>query len=150
MTGDILYTWILTYPRMILSEFNTHRTFSRNTSSNRAIPSRKPRQRVLHDPFVPVWQVARLPQVLAAFALECLGVHKQIANRLAEPWTWTQQVASATDVENFFWLRDHHMAEPHFAELASQMHSLVIEQSWYSTGSAPTICGRTTASRTFR
>jgi hypothetical protein len=67
--------------------------------------------------------------VLAAFALERLGVHKQIANRLVEPWTWTQQVASATDVENFFWLRDHHMAEPHPAELAGQMHAQVIEAS---------------------
>lgn len=118
MTGDILYTWILTYPRMILSEFNTHRTFSRNTSSSRAIPSGKQRQRVLDDPFVPVyiganqrgmqageeltgrreaavgiWKVARLPQVLAAFVLERPGVHKQIANRLVEPWTWTQQIA---------------------------------------------------------
>ena len=139
---------------MILAEFNTHRTFSRNTSSSRAIPSRKQRQRVLDDPFVPVyiganqrgiqageelagrreavvgiWKLARLPQALAAFALEHLGVHKQIANRLVEPWMWTQQTASATDVEDFFWLRDYHMAEPHFVELAGQMHAQLIEAS---------------------
>ena len=52
-----------------------------------------------------------------------------IANRLVEPWTWTQQIASAADVENFIWLRDHHMAEPHFAELAGQMHAQLIEAS---------------------
>ena len=101
MTGDILYTWILTYPRMILAEFKTHRTLSRNTSSSRAIPSRKQPERVMGDPFVPVYiganqrgmqvgeglagwrreaavgicKVARLPQVLAAFALERFGVH---------------------------------------------------------------------------
>jgi hypothetical protein len=55
VTTDILYTWILTYLRTIPAELNTHRTISRNTSSRRAIPSRKQRQRVLHDPFVPVY-----------------------------------------------------------------------------------------------
>jgi hypothetical protein len=70
-----------------------------------------------------VWKASRYPQVLSAWIIEKLGAHKQIANRLLEPYVWTQQVLSSTEVENFFWLRDHEMAEPHFRELARQMHS---------------------------
>jgi hypothetical protein len=148
VTRDVLYTWVLTFPRMILAEVNTHRMFSRNTSSSRAIPSHKIRKNILDDPFIPryigankagmqagaelagwrrwtvknIWSISRLPQVAAAWSIERLGGHKQVANRLLEPWVWTQQLLSATEVENFFWLRDHHMAEPHFQDLARQMH----------------------------
>lgn len=150
-TGDILYTWRLTFPRCILSEVNTHRVASRNTSSSRAIPGRKQRAAVYSDPFVPVyigsaqkgmkagaelegwrrkgvelvWKASRYPQLLAAYLIEKLGAHKQIANRLIEPYVWTVQIFSATEVDNFFLLRDHHMAEPHFHELARQMHEQV-------------------------
>jgi hypothetical protein len=146
-TGDILYTFLLTYPRYILAEVNTHRMISRNTSSSRAVPSKKYRGNVLKDPFIPTyigankkgmqageelrgWRrraaekvigAARYAMVATAWGLEKLGVHKQIANRYLEPWVWTQQVLSATELENFFRLRDHHMAEPHFQELARQM-----------------------------
>ena len=53
VTGVNLYTFVLTYPRMILAEVNTHRMLSRNAASSRAIPAKKQRKQVLADPFVP-------------------------------------------------------------------------------------------------
>ena len=44
-------------PRIILAEFNTHRLFSRNSASSRAIPFKKMVQSVLENPFIPIaWQ----------------------------------------------------------------------------------------------
>lgn len=151
VTGVNLYTFVLTYPRVILPEVNTHRVLSRNTASSRAIPSWKQRARVLADPFVPVsvgqnqkgmqageeldgwrrlvaiqtWKLARYPNVLASWILEKVGAHKQIANRIVETWTWTQQIVTCTDVKNLFKLRNHWDAEPHFHLLAEQMEKQV-------------------------
>lgn len=153
VTGDILYTFVWTYPRIILSEINTHRMLSRNTSSSRAIPSKRQRAKVLNDPFTPnsigsskkgmqagdeltgfkralatrIWNGARYPAVFSAWALDMLGVHKQVSNRLVEPWTWTEQVVSATDLDNLLLLRAHEMAEPHFQQLAYQVKQQVID-----------------------
>lgn len=46
------------------------------------------------------------------------GYAKQICNRLIEPFQRMKQVVSATDLENFFWLRCHHMADPTIEALA--------------------------------
>lgn len=51
--GDRLTTMEVTFPRLVLAEFNTHRVFSRNSASSRAIPVAKQLRRVLDDPFVP-------------------------------------------------------------------------------------------------
>jgi hypothetical protein len=150
-TGDVLYTFVLTYPRNLLAEMNTHRAFSRNTASSRAVPSKKYRAAVLSNPFTPlkigaqqkgmqagqelsgwrrraveaIWNAARYPNVLASYLIEKLGAHKQVGNRLLEPWVWVEQIVSTTDLKNFFALRDHWMAEPHFQMLAKQMHEQV-------------------------
>jgi thymidylate synthase ThyX len=151
VTGVNLYTFVLTYPRVILAEVNTHRMLSRNTASSRAIPSKKQRERVLGNPFVPItigqnqkgmqagaelsgwrrwaayktWEWSRYPMVLASWVLDKLGAHKQVVNRIVEPWTWTQQVVTCTDLKNVFKLRNHKDAEPHFHELARQMEAQV-------------------------
>lgn len=151
VTGVNLYTFVLTYPRMILAEVNTHRMLSRNAASSRAIPAKKQRERVLTDPFVPVyvgqnqkgmqageelagwkrfvventWKLARYPNVLASWILDKVGAHKQAANRIIEPWTFTQQVMTCTDLKNFFKLRNHPDAEPHFQIIARQMQAQV-------------------------
>lgn len=55
--GKRLTTFLVTFPRIILAEVNTHRMFSRNTSSSRAIPFKKMLEVVEKDPFIPVaWQ----------------------------------------------------------------------------------------------
>jgi len=151
VTGVTLYTFVLTYPRVILAEVNTHRMLSRNTASSRAIPSKKQRSRVINDPFVPIsiganqkgmqageelegwrrtvaiqtWKLARYPMVLASWILDRVGAHKQVVNRIVEPWTWTQQIVTCTDLRNVFKLRNHPDAEPHFHALAKLMQRQV-------------------------
>ena len=151
-TGDTLYTFVLRYPRIIHSEIMTHRVFSRNAASSRAIPCKKLRRIVLDDPAVPfylganqkgmqagedikgwrynllrgIYKAARYPAVAAHWLAEKLGAHKQFGNRLLEPWMWMEVVLSATELDNFYSLRCHKDAEPHFQELAKAMRELTI------------------------
>lgn len=55
--GDRITTYLLTFPRFILAELNTHRVFSKNSASSRAIPFEKMVKMVQEDPFIPIaWQ----------------------------------------------------------------------------------------------
>ena len=55
--GNRITTFLLTYPRFIHSELMTHRMFSRNSASSRAIPFEKMIRMVEEDPFIPIaWQ----------------------------------------------------------------------------------------------
>jgi thymidylate synthase ThyX len=55
--GDRLTTMKITFPRFILAEMNTHRMFSRNSASSRAIPFNKMVKLVMDNPFIPIaWQ----------------------------------------------------------------------------------------------
>lgn len=145
-----LTTFVLTFPRFLLPEFNTHRMFSRNGASSRAIPVSKQIEKVLVTPFVPqafnknakgmqggetvdntlqaqaetIWLSARDACVNAAQTLADLGIAKQYANRLLEPFNFTTMVVTATEFANFFALRHHSMAQPEFAEVARQMYEL--------------------------
>jgi thymidylate synthase ThyX len=142
-----LTTWKLTYPRFIHSEFMTHRVFSRNAASSRAIPIERMIDRVLSDPAIPIhigknqkgmqaetelsgddrdkaiekWIEARDAAIFRARQMMKLGVHKQVVNRLLEPWLHIEVIATATDHENFFAQRCHKDAQPEFRELATQM-----------------------------
>ena len=51
--GHRLTTMTVTLPRIVLAEFNTHRVFSRNSASSRAIPVRKQLRSVVEDSFMP-------------------------------------------------------------------------------------------------
>jgi hypothetical protein len=140
--------WI--YPRMIHSEIMTHRKLSRNSASSRAIPLAKMIKRVQENPVFPIhwganqkgmqaeeelpldkkliaaqdWLYARDNATEKAESLEELGVHKQIGNRLLEPWMWITVVVSATNFENLFGLRCHSAAEPHFQNLACKVREI--------------------------
>jgi thymidylate synthase ThyX len=145
--GIRLTTFSLIYPRWILAELNTHRVFSRNSASSRAIPVKKIIQAVQDNPAVPVfwgknqpgmqadellspeqqlqalqhWIAARdavLPHVQAMLDI---GLHKQTANRALEPWMHAQTIVSATEWDNFFNLRRHPAAQPEFRQLAVAM-----------------------------
>jgi hypothetical protein len=153
--GIRLTTLEVTMPRFILAEFNTHRAFSRNSASSRAIPVQKQLARVREDPFIPTafpinqsgmsaseyvtkesdssryydlvysWCVARDDAVNAAAHIFSLGVHKQIANRLLEPFMWHTVIVSATEWENFFQLRISEHAQPEMRDTAhAMMHAL--------------------------
>lgn len=145
--GVRLTTMELVYPRFILAEFNTHRMFSRNSASSRAIPIQKMIRAVLADPVCPVewgknqkgmqarstlggwrqkvakalWMGARYPACWFAYALFKVGLHKQISNRLLEPWMWTRTLVTATEWDNFFELRAHEDAQPEIRRLAEKM-----------------------------
>ena len=145
--GVRLTTYVLTYPRFIHSEFMTHRMFSRNASSSRAIPVKKQIEMVANNPAIPlaftknkagmqggdaldgkqaelaeqVWMHACFHAMDKAKMLADLDVHKQYANRILEPFSHITVVCSATEYANFFALRNHPMAQPEIAELAKQM-----------------------------
>jgi thymidylate synthase ThyX len=146
-SGNRLTTWLLTFPRFILAEVNTHRMFSRNASSSRAIPMKKMLDDVKNNPAVPVfwgknqsgmsakielvgeelneakriWFEARDRAVETVEKLEKLGLHKQLSNRLLESWMNTTVILTASEYGNFFSLRAHEAAQPEFQALAYLM-----------------------------
>ena len=139
-----LTTLELTYPRIIHAEFMTHRQFSRNAASSRAIPTATLVQRVLDHPYVPeafgrnqkgmqagedladddnaaarrAWLAARSYAVEQARELLALGVHKQHVYRLLEPFQWYTVIVTATEWSNFLALRDHPAAQPEIQRVA--------------------------------
>ena len=153
--GDRLTTMEVTFPRMVLGEFNTHRAFSRNSASSRAIPVEKQLQRILNDPFIPVWWgrkqsgmqadhelvghdleqakaqwlAARDSAVDHVRRLLELGLHKQITNRLLEPFMWHTVIVTATEWGNFFALRANPMAQPEIRVIAEMMRDLYEEST---------------------
>jgi thymidylate synthase ThyX len=146
--GCRLTTFICTFPRIVLAEFNTHRMFSRNSASSRAIPFNKMVKMVNENPFIPLkwikyhtgmqgydywsdpqiidelhkeWLRSRDNSVEQATRLNKMGLTKQICNRLLEPYMWHKVIVTATDWENFFSLRAHGDAEIHIQKLAYMM-----------------------------
>lgn len=144
--GQRLTTIEATYPRMIHSELMTHRVFSRNAASSRAIPVKKLLGRVMEEPYIPekwtknqagmqgfelidnpeeaikVWLQARdsAHEAASKLALD-LDVHKQLANRLLEPFAWITVIITATDWQNFFKLRCDPAAQPEFQKIAKMI-----------------------------
>ena len=140
-------TFELSFPRWILAEFNTHRLLSRNSASSRAIPIQANIDNILADTAMPVhwglnqagmvadaeaneevtakaktiWYEARDAAIKAAKDLSDLGIHKQIANRLIENFTFQKVIVTATEWDNFFWLRSHKDAQPEIKLLSDMM-----------------------------
>lgn len=143
-TGYRLTTLQLLYPRFIHAELLTHRVFSRNSASSRAIPIERVLQMVKESPVLPMhwgrnckgmqakeeltkeeqekaeclWLKARDAVCEYVEQLRALNVHKQVVNRLLEPWMWMQTVVSSTEWNNFLKLRDHPDAQPEIQLLA--------------------------------
>lgn len=190
-----LVTLVVVFPRIVLAEFNTHRVFSRNSASSRAIPVHKQLRKLLDEPFIPerfgrnqpgmqssnwlegqdhnqaveAWLRARdraatsafemllsqslaseifgykpgegsasLEQLQAGFddAIACfdkaqkvedptdmdiLGIHKQLCNRVLEPFMWHTVVVTASEWGNFFALRAHEDAQAEIRKPAELM-----------------------------
>jgi thymidylate synthase ThyX len=145
--GVRLTTLEVTFPRIVLAEFNTHRVFSRNSASSRAIPVEKMIRMVQDHPYVPThwgknqrgmqadeelsgieqrasraaWYGAMAQAVGHAKELAEIGVHKQITNRLLEPFMWHTAIISSTEWMNFFHLRCHRDAHPEIRRAAELM-----------------------------
>lgn len=146
-------TFQLRYPRFIHSEFMTHRVFSRNAMSSRAVPVKKMLEQVRNEPAMPnywgknqkgmsaaeelspeeivtakkLWLNAANDAVIWAEAMMELGMHKQDANRILEPFQFITVIVTATEYENFFRLRNHADAHPMIQELAVVMLAEYIE-----------------------
>lgn len=169
----------LRYPRFIHSEFMTHRVFSRNASSSRAIPVETQIKMIREDTAMPshwgknqsgmqaeeeenispvrmntfmretaesiefdpdykrremyltrehAWLEARDRAIEIAEGFVKAGYHKQIVNRILEPFSHISVVVTATDFDNFFWLRRHKDAQPEIKILADAMYA-AMEQS---------------------
>jgi thymidylate synthase ThyX len=145
--GRRITTIQVRYWRAIHSELMTHRVFSRNASSSRAIPVWKVLRQVLRDCATPVhwganrpgmqasdeltgwrlraakllWKSASIFAVAHAWAMMKVGLHKQVANRVLEPYQFISVVITSTEWENFFALRNHPDAQPEIQELALAM-----------------------------
>lgn len=142
-----LTTMELEYPRCVHSEFMTHRMFSRNAASSRAVPIEKILAKLANDPFIPIewgrnqpgmqalrqheayedinncrhaWMTGLERALETCRDLMTLGLHKQIVNRVCEPWQWITVIVTGNSIawENFFHLRCSPLAEPHIREVA--------------------------------
>jgi hypothetical protein len=147
-TNSRLTTFELTYPRFIHGELMTHRVFSRNAASSRAIPIDKVIELLKTNPAMPVhwgknqagmqanteidniegakqlWLAARDSAISHAIVMRDMGLHKQIVNRVLEPYQLIKTIVTATEFNNWFWLRDHTDAQPEIKELAKKMHDV--------------------------
>lgn len=168
--GNRITSWILTYPRFFHSEIMTHRVFSRNAASSRAIPVKRMIDDIRQNCAMPIfwgknqagmqakeelddiikrreilvspvgnsldpytltvtdkhaakheWLAARDSAIKHAEKMMELGVHKQIANRIIEPFMHMTVIITGTEFENFFALRAHPDAQPEFQDLAYKM-----------------------------
>lgn len=148
-TGQPIVTFQLTYWRAIHAEMMTHRVFSRNASSSRAVPVKRMLSQVWNNPAEPIhwgankpgmqadeelrgwrraavkaiWRISSKVACAAAWAMSKLGLHKQVANRVLEPYQEIHVVLTATDLENFFSLRYHYDAQPEIYVLAGAMQN---------------------------
>lgn len=146
--GQRITTFQLRYWRGIHSELMTHRVFSRNASSSRAIPVRKMIEQVRNKPAMPIhwgknqsgmqakaelspepmqqakeqWLLAAEMAADIAERMNEIGLHKQVANRILEPFQYIEVVLTATDFDNWYELRHHEDAQPEIYELARLMN----------------------------
>lgn len=130
----------------IYTERTTNQDISKNSASSRAIPFKRMLEKVQTDTFYPRWtmnekgmqgsyttnqDVIRAANSYWDDALEScacyaeklheLGIHKQDCNRLLEPWAWVTQIVTSSRWDNFFALRCHKAADPHFRKVARMM-----------------------------
>jgi hypothetical protein len=67
------------------------------------------------------WDLAKANALELAESFYKAGYHKQVYNRLLEPFQMIKVVVTATEWNNFFWLRNHPAADPTIAALAQVM-----------------------------
>lgn len=141
--GNRITTLQITLPKVLLAEFNTHRVFSRNFSSSRAIPVTKVTQL---DSFKPLYYGKNKPGMQsqleeiedkelaekiwddaieycknASLKLSELGLHKQWSNRINDWFVMATGLVTATEFDNFFTQRIHPDAQPEMWVLATKM-----------------------------
>lgn len=147
--GRRLTTMEVVMHRFVLAEFNTHRAFSRNSASSRAIPLKTQLERIEAHTATPLvwpaeqpgmqggdnlpwdkeikgrhlWFEAAIAARQLAEEMGRLGVHKSICNRILEPFMWHTVVVTATDWENYFKQRCSPLAQPEIRAASEAMQS---------------------------
>lgn len=143
----VITTFQVYAPRFLLAEINTHRLLSRSAQSSRAVPVARRIQMIKDDPFVPEsfgknkkgmsadeilddaeniaarnwWNISMNAALHSAEVLAQIGVHKQQANRIIEPYAHFYGVITGTEWDNFWNLRISPAAQPEFRALATEM-----------------------------
>jgi thymidylate synthase ThyX len=143
-----LTTFEVNTHRFVLAEFNTHRVFTRNSASSRAIPFNKMVKKAKESTAFPVswlrnqpgmqggnslaqheidsavryWMNAldKVVEIADKLANE-LKLHKQVVNRLLEPWLPHTIALTSTEWDNFFWQRCHKDAQPEIKAAADDI-----------------------------
>lgn len=154
-SGKRITTWQLEYPRMVHAELLVHRLFSRNAASSRALPIEKMLQKTEQDPAVPLWWGKNQPGMAAREELDeagkeaalewwlrgmrlmveharegaKLGLHKQIVNRVQEPWMFITVILTGTEFDNFLEQRNHPDAQPEIAWVAKEMQKIYVSHT---------------------
>ena len=145
-----LFTFYLVYPRFIHSEMMTHKDFSRSAASSRAIPVAKMLSQVWNNPAMPIhwgvnqkgmqasdcftgftrnflrnlWQLCGRTVCVFVWVAMKVGLHKQVANRMLEPWQLMHVTLTTCKLANFYNLRIHKDAQPEIRWLATMMKRL--------------------------
>lgn len=154
--GQKIATIVARYPRFIHSELMTHKDLSRNASSSRAIPFRKMLKLTRQGMAAPIFWGKNQPGMQAqeeltglalwwakfmwyatghivltcAWLMSFSNVHKQIINRMIEPWTYINVQITATNWERMLSLRLDAAAQPEF-QLLAQMIRDALENAHY-------------------
>jgi len=129
--GDRLVTFLVTFPRLFEPELLRHRMLSFSAASSRAINLRKHINNVSDNTFIPTafttdnkgmsstgvlkgiseaharatWRKAHQHIEQASLSLMTLGVHKQHASRLLQPFEMQTYMVTGTEWKHFFELR---------------------------------------------
>lgn len=145
--GVRITTLELEYPRIIHAELLVHRVFSRNSASSRAIPVNKMIEMIESNPAMPVhwgknqpgmqareelseldkeavkalWLESARQAVSIARVMNSIGAHKQVINRILEPFQHMKVVLTSTEWNNWDWLRLHEDADPTIQALAVEI-----------------------------
>ncbi len=146
-SGKKIATFEIYLPKVLLAEYNTHSLIARNFSSSRAIPVGRNNEiesfypsywgknqsgMVAKDEEIDdiasaneFWDIAISSSKYYSRKLSDLGLHKQWANRLNDWHTMAKGVTTATEWNNFLWLRNAEDAQPEIKELAEQIQHLL-------------------------
>lgn len=133
------------------AQIMTHRVFSRNASSARATPVKEMIASVRRKPYYPsfygknkrgmvateeipeasvandIWSRAMESAIDSTFKLSELNLHKQFANRILSPFSYTTGIITATEWDNFFRLRLAHDAQPEIQKIAKELYGFYNE-----------------------
>jgi thymidylate synthase ThyX len=155
LNGKRITTIECEYPRLCHSELMTHRVFSRNASSSRAIPGKSMRKHISASPYIPtywgkdqrgmqaktqlkglqavlakiVWKLGIKLNLFGSALMSFLGVHKQLANRNTEYCSYIKVVITSTEWDNFFKLRCHKDAQPEIQDLANLIRLKLLQST---------------------